>query len=99
MNRRVRYALSKPTPDQLGAVVEDLASWQQDGLPVQLHPGDLGWQWRFGVGALAEALRVWTVDNTTMAFFAACPTSPTSATRVDRVPAAELPKLISIERG
>ncbi len=63
----MRYELSTPTPDQLGAVVEDLASWQQDGLPVQLHSGDLGWHWRFGASKLAEALRVWTVDDTTLA--------------------------------
>ena len=63
----MRYELSTPTPDRLVAVVEELASWQQDGLPVQLHPGDLGWQWRFGAGKLAEALRVWTVDGTAMA--------------------------------
>ena len=63
----MRCELSTPTPDQLGAVVEDLASWQQDGLPVQLHPGDLGWQWRFGTNALAEALRVWTVDDAAVA--------------------------------
>ena len=59
--------LSTPTADQLAAVVADLSSWQQDGLPVQLHPGDLGWAWRFGAVTLAEALRVWTVDATAMA--------------------------------
>ncbi len=37
-----------------------LASWQRDGLPVQLHPGDLGWQWRFGADVLADSLRVWS---------------------------------------
>ena len=36
-------------------------------LPVQLHPGDLGWAWRFGAVTLAEALRVWTVDATAVA--------------------------------
>lgn len=60
----MRHALSTPTPDQLGSIVADLSSWQQDGLPVQLHPGDLGWQWRFGPTTLAGALRVWTADNT-----------------------------------
>jgi ribosomal protein S18 acetylase RimI-like enzyme len=59
--------LSTPGADQLGAVVADLSSWQQDGLPVQLHPGDLGWAWRFGAATLAEALRVWTADSTTVA--------------------------------
>ncbi len=63
----MRFELSTPTPDQLGALVADLSSWQQDGLPIQLHPGDLGWQWRFGSTVLAEALRVWIADDTTMA--------------------------------
>jgi GNAT superfamily N-acetyltransferase len=63
----MRFELLTPTPDQLGALVADLSSWQQDGLPIQLHPGDLGWQWRFGSTTLAEALRVWTANDTTMA--------------------------------
>jgi GNAT superfamily N-acetyltransferase len=67
LDRPMRFELSTPTPEQLGALMACLSSWQQDGLPIQLHPGDLGWQWRFGAIRLAEALRVWTVDNTTMA--------------------------------
>jgi len=59
--------ISTPTVDHLDALVAELSSWQQDGLPVQLHPGDLGWAWRFGAGTLAEALRVWTADDTTVA--------------------------------
>jgi ribosomal protein S18 acetylase RimI-like enzyme len=52
-----------PTINQLGAVVTALATWQQEGVPVQLHPGDLGWQWRFGAEALASLLRVWSRDG------------------------------------
>ena len=63
----MRSELSTPTPDRLGSVVEDLATWQLEGLPVQLHPGDLGWHRRFGAAALAGALRVWTVGDTTVA--------------------------------
>ena len=63
----MQLELSTPAPDQLGAVMADLASWQQDGLPVQLHPGDLGWHWRFGADALARALRVWSSHHVTMA--------------------------------
>lgn len=59
----MRVELSTPTVDQLASVVADLSSWQQDGLPVQLHPGDLGWAWRFGPVTLARALRVWTLDD------------------------------------
>ena len=63
----MRVELSTPTVDQLGSVVADLSSWQQDGLPVQLHPGDLGWAWRFGPATLAKALRVWNLDDVTVA--------------------------------
>lgn len=48
-----------PEVDELGSVVGALREWQQDALPIQLHPGDLGWFWRFGPEALAGALRVW----------------------------------------
>lgn len=51
------------TTDELGAVVRTLASWQRDGLPVQVHPGDLGWQWRFGADVLAGSLRIWRRDE------------------------------------
>ena len=59
--------LTTPTPDTLDTVLTDLSSWQQDGLPVQLHPGDLGWHWRFGSPSLAGALRVWSADQVTVA--------------------------------
>jgi ribosomal protein S18 acetylase RimI-like enzyme len=48
------------TPDVAGLidVVQVLRSWQQDGMPIQLHPGDLGWFWRFGADAMAAAVAV-----------------------------------------
>jgi GNAT superfamily N-acetyltransferase len=66
-DRPMDLVLSTPTPDQLDDVVAELASWQQDGVPVQLHSGDLGWQWRFGSAALAKSLRVWTHDDAAVA--------------------------------
>jgi GNAT superfamily N-acetyltransferase len=63
----VHVDLTTPQPEALDAILSDLASWQQDGLPVQLHTGDLGWQLRFGSAALAKALRVWTANETMMA--------------------------------
>ncbi|XVV15942.1 GNAT family N-acetyltransferase [Actinoplanes sp. CA-131856] len=48
---------------ELGEIVEALAGWQQTGGPVQLHPGDLGWHWRFGERELAAAVRVWSRDG------------------------------------
>lgn len=51
--------LATPRPDDLPAVVATLATWQRDGLPVQLHPGDLGWAWQVGAAALAPRVRTW----------------------------------------
>lgn len=48
-----------PSVADLPDVVDAVASWQSDGLPIQVHPGDLGWYERFGAKALAAALRVW----------------------------------------
>jgi ribosomal protein S18 acetylase RimI-like enzyme len=46
-------------PGELDEVVEAVAAWQHDGGPVQLHPGDLGWNSSLGADALAGSLRVW----------------------------------------
>jgi hypothetical protein len=51
------------TPEALEAVIRALACWQRDGLPVQLHPGDLGWHGRFGADVLVGSLRVWSRDD------------------------------------
>ena len=56
-------ALSAAGIGELGEVVGVLREWQRDGLPVQLHPGDLGWFWRFGAEATAAATRVWRRDG------------------------------------
>lgn len=52
--------LREPSLADLTDVTEALRSWQQDGEPHQLHPGDIGWFWRFGADATAAALRVWS---------------------------------------
>ena len=44
-----------------------LREWQYDGAPVQLHPGDLGWYWRFGAEATAAAVRTWSRDGQSLA--------------------------------
>jgi GNAT superfamily N-acetyltransferase len=59
----MRITVQTPTVNGLGPVVGALASWQRDGMPVQLHPGDLGWQWRLGADVLADSLRVWSRDE------------------------------------
>lgn len=52
--------LSTPDVSQLGDVVGALRDWQHDASPLQLHPGDLGWFWRFGAEATAAAVRTWS---------------------------------------
>ncbi|MFC6706945.1 GNAT family N-acetyltransferase [Flexivirga alba] len=55
--------LNTPDVDALFDVTEALRDWQRDDLPLQLHPGDLGWFWRFGAEATAAATRAWTRDG------------------------------------
>lgn len=59
--------LQTATVASLDEVAEAVASWQQDGGPVQLHPGDLGWNWSLGAEALAGAVRVWRRDRQILA--------------------------------
>lgn len=44
-----------------------LASWQVDGSPLQLHPGDIGWHLCAGPDATAAALRTWSRDGELLA--------------------------------
>jgi ribosomal protein S18 acetylase RimI-like enzyme len=59
--------LGKPGVDGLGKAVGVLREWQYDGAPIQLHPGDLGWFWRFGAEATAAAVRTWSRDGQVLA--------------------------------
>jgi ribosomal protein S18 acetylase RimI-like enzyme len=63
LDRRVRIELGTPGPDDLHDVLAALGSWQRDGGPVQLHPGDLGWNQSFGAEAVAAAVRTWSRDG------------------------------------
>jgi ribosomal protein S18 acetylase RimI-like enzyme len=58
---------STPGVDGLGEVVDVLRAWQDDAGPLQLHPGDVGWFWRFGAPATAAALRTWRRDGRVVA--------------------------------
>jgi ribosomal protein S18 acetylase RimI-like enzyme len=58
-DRGMAIGLSSAGTDELGEVVGVLREWTREGVPLQLHPGDLGWFWRFGVEATAAATRVW----------------------------------------
>ncbi|NEC63223.1 GNAT family N-acetyltransferase, partial [Streptomyces sp. SID9727] len=53
-------ALGTPDTDGLAAAAEALRSWQAEGAPMQLHPGDLGWYGRHGSRAVAAAVRTWS---------------------------------------
>jgi ribosomal protein S18 acetylase RimI-like enzyme len=59
--------LGGPGADGLSEVVGVLREWQHDGAPMQLHPGDVGWFWRFGTEATAAAVRTWTRDGQILA--------------------------------
>lgn len=59
--------VATPRVGELGAALEVLRTWQHDGAPVQLHPGDIGWYWRFGAEATAAALRIWHKDGVILA--------------------------------
>ncbi|MBO0611304.1 GNAT family N-acetyltransferase [Myceligenerans salitolerans] len=52
--------LGRPGVNETGDAVAALRRWQGEGTPVQLHPGDLGWFWRFGAVATAAAVRTWS---------------------------------------
>jgi ribosomal protein S18 acetylase RimI-like enzyme len=59
--------LTKPGVAGLSEAVSVLREWQYEGAPMQLHPGDLGWFWRFGAEATAAAVRTWSRDGQILA--------------------------------
>ena len=59
--------VSTPPAGSLADVLAALGSWQRDDAPIQLHPGDLGWFWRFGADVVAAALRTWSRNGTILA--------------------------------
>lgn len=59
--------LDTPEVPELDHVVHALRRWLRDDAPIQLHPGDLGWHWRFGAELLAGAVRIWTPDGEILA--------------------------------
>lgn len=66
-DRVMAIVLGKPGVDGLSEAVIMLREWQYDGAPMQLHPGDLGWFWRFGAEATAAAVRTWIRDGQILA--------------------------------
>jgi GNAT superfamily N-acetyltransferase len=66
-DRDVAIRLNTPEIDRLSDVVDALREWQYEGAPMQLHPGDLGWFWRFGAETTAAAVRTWSRDGRILA--------------------------------
>ena len=66
-HQAMTIALEQPDAGGLGEVVAALREWQDDAAPIQLHPGDLGWLWRFGAEATAAATRTWRRDGKILA--------------------------------
>ncbi|GAA3150698.1 hypothetical protein GCM10010530_82450 [Kribbella aluminosa] len=62
-DRGMAIELSTAGTDELGDVVAVLREWTREDVPLQLHPGDLGWFWRFGGERTAAATRVWRRDG------------------------------------
>ncbi|MCU1535816.1 MAG: Acetyltransferase [Humibacillus sp.] len=55
--------LGVPGVEDLETAMTVMRGWPRDGMPVQLHPGDLGWNWSHGPRAAAAAVRTWTQDG------------------------------------
>lgn len=53
--------------DDMSAVICALRQWQRDGATIQLHPGDIGWHYRFGADTTAAATRTWSRDGRMLA--------------------------------
>ena len=56
-----------PGVDELDEMVAAMGEWQLDEAAMQLHPGDVGWLWRFGAETTAAASRVWRRDGEILA--------------------------------
>lgn len=52
--------LHTPATADLGRALAALREWQSDDAPLQLHPGDIGWFWRFGADETAASARTWS---------------------------------------
>ncbi|SDE53191.1 GNAT family N-acetyltransferase [Glycomyces harbinensis] len=59
--------LHRPEVHELGQALAALRDWQDDHAGMQLHPGDLGWFWRFGPESTAAAVRTWSRDGDILA--------------------------------
>ncbi|WP_234341635.1 GNAT family N-acetyltransferase, partial [Streptomyces sp. NRRL S-1813] len=59
--------LGTPTVDGVREAMAALREWQYDEAPVQLHSGDIGWNYRFGTAETAAVVRTWSRDGRILA--------------------------------
>jgi ribosomal protein S18 acetylase RimI-like enzyme len=60
-------ALGTPGGGELDEAVAAVREWQHEAAPMQLHSGDLGWNYRFGTEETAAAIRTWSRDGRILA--------------------------------
>jgi GNAT superfamily N-acetyltransferase len=72
-DHRVVIELGTPGVRGLIETMTELRAWQSEGAPMQLHPGDLGWAWRFGAEETAAVVRTWSRDGQLLAVGAVDP--------------------------
>lgn len=59
--------LSTPATGEVRDAMGVLRDWQDDGAPMQLHSGDIGWNHRLGTAETAAAVRTWSRDGRILA--------------------------------
>jgi hypothetical protein len=52
--------LGTPAVDGVREAMASLREWQYDQVPMQLHSGDIGWNYRFGTAETAAVVRTWS---------------------------------------
>jgi GNAT superfamily N-acetyltransferase len=62
-DRSMTIQMTTPDVRSLPDAIHAVRRWQTDRSPIQLHPGDLGWNVRFGEAETAAAVRVWSGDS------------------------------------
>ncbi|KQX50100.1 MULTISPECIES: GNAT family N-acetyltransferase [unclassified Streptomyces] len=59
--------LGTPVVDGVREAMAALREWQHDGAPMQLHAGDVGWNYRMGTAETAAVIRTWSRDGRILA--------------------------------
>lgn len=59
--------LRSPAVSEVREAMASLRAWQYDRAPMQLHSGDIGWNYRLGTAETAAAVRTWSREGRTLA--------------------------------